>query len=84
MSVGVYCVCGNRLEEKSFLVRVSPCKCASPGEGRSTITREDFLDVISPRQYAERTKLGLPPITEVEKSVFRAGKHLLRGDHYGG
>jgi len=77
--VSLHCVCGNVLEKRPFRAVISPCRCATPGPGRSTAARESFLDHISERQYRERTRLGLPVVTEIEKSHFRDEKRHLKG-----
>jgi hypothetical protein len=68
-----HCVCGNSLRPTEVKITVSPCKCRKPGPGRRTVLREFVLDEnrVTPTQYAERKRLGLPVITEIEKSVCR-------------
>ena len=68
------CVCGNRLESRPYRVVVSPCKCVQPGPGRSTLHHEDLLyddQFVSEKQVRERRRLGLPAITDLEKSFYR-------------
>jgi hypothetical protein len=66
------CVCGNVIgPDRGYRMTCSPCQCKKPGEGRSTILRESFLDDISPQQYAQRKRLGLPIVAEIEKSHIR-------------
>lgn len=66
------CCCGNELAgDPGFLVTHSPCRCKRPGPGRSAILRESFLDDITPNQYAERMRAGLPIVAEIEKSVLK-------------
>ncbi len=71
------CVCGNVLEQRPFEVRVSPCRCTEPGPGRRTVPRESFLNEneVTPTQYAQRKRLGLPVVTEIEKSAIRDARH---------
>lgn len=73
--VGLFCSCGNRLEERPFRIVVSPCRCHLPGHGRSVAALpESFLDdaFVNETQYRERKRLGLPIATEVEKSLYRS------------
>ena len=66
------CICGNQIgPDRGYRMTTSPCRCDKPGPGRSIASRESFLDDISPQQYAERTRLGLPVVTEIEKHHFR-------------
>lgn len=65
------CICGNKLGEREYTLRVSPCRCASPGLGpRVARAFEEVPDYVSPQQYAERKRLGLPVVTDIERSAF--------------
>ena len=68
------CCCGNPLEARpgSFTVRMSPCKCgAAKGGGRSTLDQPGVPAYCFEQQYKERTRLGLPLETDIEKGVRR-------------
>ena len=65
------CCCGNVLAEKPFAMRVSPCKCETPGPGPSVLIRRDAIPHgITKQHYDERQKLGMPLMTDLEKMQF--------------
>lgn len=70
-----HCCCGNPLGPSAYRVVTSPCRCEAPGRGRSTLTGAGSLPDgpfgVGPEQYRQRTRLGLPPVTEVERSYHR-------------
>jgi hypothetical protein len=56
----------------ALVVMRSPCRCKTPGQGRSVLVHEPAVpDGVTEEQYAERKRVGLPPITEVERSLFK-------------
>lgn len=69
------CCCGNVLRESRSRIRVSPCRCAKPAPGPRRFvgptTLPDGSFGVTKRQYEQRTRLGLPPITEIERSFAR-------------
>lgn len=73
------CVCGNDLPNppRGFDVIQGPCRCEIPGPYRhATLTGPTTLPDgeyggVSERQYDERTRLGLPPVTDLERSFAR-------------
>ena len=66
-----FCCCGNHLDDKtSVKTTVSPCGCDAPGPGR----RQRRVQIGIPEycfrdQYEERTRLGLPLETDMEKEI---------------
>ena len=65
------CVCGNHLSDKPTVKStMSPCKCDAPGPGRTVlVARHGIPEFCFERQYEQRTRLGLPLMTDIEKSV---------------
>ena len=50
---------------------VSPCRCAEPGPHKRTLEHRTLPGVFSKKQYEQRVSLGLPPSTDIERSVQR-------------
>ncbi len=64
------CCCGNLLrKEPRFKVVKYPCQCEKPGTERRRPPKVGLSDYVDRRTYEQRTRLGLPVQTEVEKSV---------------
>jgi hypothetical protein len=65
------CCCGNPLRESPVKITVHPCKCAVRMY-KGHIKRLDLspLAHVSPTQYAERKRLGLPLLGDFEKHAY--------------
>lgn len=72
------CSCGNLLDPTvKSRMNVSPCRCDKPGSGHRVVGPTDLPDGpfgVSRDQYEERARLGLPPITEYERSFYKEMK----------
>ena len=66
------CICGNVLDSlKKIEVRMLTCRCAAPGGGKRQGRREEAIPRgLTKGHYDERKKLGLPLMTDAEKSQF--------------
>ena len=67
------CCCGKVFHDagQGTVVIERPCRCEHPGE--SYVPRPDFgvPNWVTEKQYRQRTKLGLPPVTEIERHAMR-------------
>jgi len=65
------CCCSNELDAapSGLRVRMSPCRCKKPGPGKRTLRQPGLPQYVFENQYNERTRLGLPLETDIEKGV---------------
>jgi hypothetical protein len=65
------CCCGNELRSTPVQITVSPCCCEEPGKGRSFLRVVPAIPQgITRQHYTERKKLGLPLMTDAERTQF--------------
>ena len=63
-----HCCCGNTLDAgKQTRIKVYPCRCSEPGVKRTT--RGTPTPGVPKGQKAEREKLGLPVLTDIERGM---------------
>jgi hypothetical protein len=69
------CCCGNVLrDDRAAAMRVSPCRCDSPGDGSSVLQHPRGIpDEVYEKQYNQRRRLGLPIVTPFEEATLREG-----------
>jgi len=65
------CACGNILRECPVTIRVHPCRCEKPGNGKRRAPIWGIPDDLPRKQYEERKRLNLPVLTDMERSGFR-------------
>ena len=65
------CCCGNTLRSNTTVEIIrKPCQCKEPGPGRRQTKCMDLPDdIVTPRQYEQRTRLGLPVIAPSERET---------------
>ena len=66
------CVCGNTESlPEGFTMRLLICRCNKPGPGKRAGGRATEVPDRVPRaQVEERRRVGLPVMTDIEKSAF--------------
>jgi hypothetical protein len=65
------CCCGIELRSNTTVEIIrKPCQCKSPGPGRRQGKCSDLPDdIVTPRQYEQRKRLGLPVLAPSEKET---------------
>lgn len=64
------CICGNRWEKpEGIRVNRRVCRCDTPGPGKRAGGVSRLPDGVTKEQYEERTRLGLPVVTDIERAA---------------